>query len=263
MKTLLPCLAITIFILGFSTLGMTIDDKSLILYYSFDEGKGDKVEDITKNGYIGTTGGKVGWEKNGKVGGAILFDQPKGGGFVRTPNEIKGFTSASLKEITVECWLQLLGITGDTQQLWEGLNAAGAWPAETFIEGNQAMTFYIYDDKGVAHQINTPSPLPLKQWVHIAGTYDGSKQKFYVDGKVVADTSWNGTFTIFAKGIALGKDNEADIQWLNGMVDEFAIYTRALTEAEIKQDMDKGVKAAAVYPAGKLATAWGKIKTQH
>jgi len=46
-----------------------------------------------------------------------------------------------------------------------------------------------------------------------------------------------------------------------GRVDEVAIYNRALSENEIKQDMSKGV-VYPVSPAGNLATAWGKIKAQ-
>ena len=46
-----------------------------------------------------------------------------------------------------------------------------------------------------------------------------------------------------------------------GAIDDVAIYKKALTEEEIQRDME-GIKAAAVFPSGKLATSWGKIKTQ-
>ncbi len=154
--------------------------------------------------------------------------------------------------------------TGETQQIWEALNAPGAWPAETFIEGADEMVFYIYDTKNTEHR--TPIPeLPLKKWVHIAGTYDGKVQKAYFNGKVVAEEPWSGKFVIFpspAGAIVLGKDNEADIQHLNGLIDEFAFYTRALTEDEIKADMNKGVLFA-VEPTDKLSTTWAGIKAAY
>jgi hypothetical protein len=52
---------------------------------------------------------------------------------------------------------------------------------------------------------------------------------------VVGEADWSGKFTIFAAptgAIVLGKDNEADIQYLNGFIDEFAFYTRALSKTE-------------------------------
>ena len=50
---------------------------------------------------------------------------------------------------------------------------------------------------------------------------------------MVGEADWSGKFTIFAAPtIVLGKDNEADIQYLNGFIDEFAFYTRALSKTE-------------------------------
>ena len=178
--------------------------------------------------------------------------------------EVPGLTDVELTEMTVEHWVMISASTGETQQIWEALNAAGAWPAETFIEGAAEMVFYIYDTKNTEHR--TPIPkLPIKKWVHIAGTYDGKVQKSYVDGKVVLEEAWSGKFTIFASpagAIVLGKDNEADIQHLNGFIDEFAFYTRALSEDEIKADMNNGVLFA-VDPADKLSTTWASIKAEY
>ena len=42
-------------------------------------------------------------------------------------------------------------------------------------------------------------------------------------------------------------------------VDEFRIYTRALTEQEVLQNMGSG---AAVESVAKLTTTWGKIKDE-
>lgn len=69
-----------------------------------------------------------------------------------------------------------------------------------------------------------------------------------------------GTFTIIGSGIAIGRDNEGSQQWLNGMLDEFAVFNRALSEAEIKQHMNGGTGTTAVFPADRLAGLWGEIK---
>ena len=235
------------------------NDSDLLIYYSFDKDE-KEVTDDSGNGFDGEISG-ADWSKEGKLGGAMEFD---GGGAIKSPQEVPGLTDVDLTEMTVEHWVMINANTGDTQQVWEALNSAGAWPAETFIEGAAEMVFYIYDTKNTEHR--TPIPeLPLKKWVHLAGTYDGKVQKSYFNGKVVSEDAWAGKFTIFAAptgAIVLGKDNEADIQYLNGFIDEFAFYTRALTEAEINADMNRGVLFA-VDPAEKLSTTWAGIKAEY
>ena len=235
------------------------NDSDLVIYYSFDKDE-KEVTDDSGNGFDGEISG-ADWSKEGKLGGSMEFD---GGGAIKSPQEVPGLTDVDLTEMTVEHWVMINASTGDTQQVWEALNSAGAWPAETFIEGVADMVFYIYDTKNTEHR--TPIPeLPLKKWVHLAGTYDGKVQKSYFNGKVVSEDAWSGKFTIFAAptgAIVLGKDNEADIQYLNGFIDEFAFYTRALTEAEINADMNRGILFA-VDPAEKLSTTWAGIKAEY
>ena len=237
------------------------NDPDLIIYYSFDEDDGKEVTDNTDNGFDGEVAGAE-WSKEGKLGGAMEFDGAKSA--VKTPPEVPGLTDTELTAMTVEHWVMINAGTGGVQQVWEALNAAGAWPAETFIEGTADMVFYIYDTKNTEHR--TPIPvLPTKKWVHIAGTYDGKVQKSYLNGKVVGEESWSGKISIFAAptgAIVLGKDNEADIQYLNGFIDEFAFYTRALSEDEINADMNDGVLFA-VDPREKLSTTWANIKAEY
>lgn len=87
---------------------------------------------------------------------------------------------------------------------------------------------------------------------------------FDKDEKEVTDDSGNGFDGEIsgAEWSKVGKDNEADIQHLNGFIDEFAFYTRALSEDEIKADMNNGVLFA-VDPANKLSTTWANIKAEY
>ena len=261
MKTLILSLLIAGFVLGFSSIGDAIrGDPDLLIFYSFDEEFKKEVEDESGNGFNAQVEGAE-WEKAGQFGGALSLD---GNSHIFTAAEIPGLTDTDISDFTVEHWVYLEANTGDTQQIWEALNAAGAWPAETFIEGVQEQNFYIYDTKGKDHQVAIPE-LPLQEWVHIAGTYDGTTQRAYLNGKQVGAEDWSGKFTIVQAptgAIVIGKDNEADIQFWGGMIDEFAIYTRALSAEEIQKDMDQGVTFA-VDPADKLGALWGRIKSEY
>ena len=51
--------------------------------------------------------------------------------------------------------------------------------------------------------------------------------------------------------------------FFEGIIDDVAIYNRALTEKEIRTDMEEGVLPLAVHPTEKLATTWGRIKADY
>ena len=48
-----------------------------------------------------------------------------------------------------------------------------------------------------------------------------------------------------------------------GMIDEVAIYSRALSEEEILRVMEEGHMALAVHPSGKLADCWARVKLDY
>jgi hypothetical protein len=56
--------------------------------------------------------------------------------------------------------------------------------------------------------------------------------------------------------------SEHDGRFLIGMIDEVRIYNRILDEKEVKQNFGAKSNKLAVDPAGKLATAWGTMKSQ-
>lgn len=82
------------------------------------------------------------------------------------------------------------------------------------------------------------SDFDYDEWLHLAGTYDGSEMRLYLDGVEVATNS------------------------VSGKVDEVAVLDVVLTADEIKQVMTNGVQKTilAVDSRGKLTTSWGEIK---
>ena len=94
------------------------------------------------------------------------------------------------------------------------------------------------------------------------------------DGNVEGDSEWtsDGKFggglsdPIADSGIDvyIGTSTYAFSDALKGVLDEVAIFNKALTESEIQEIMTDGLEKAtgilAVAPAGKLASTWGSIK---
>lgn len=123
-------------------------------------------------------------------------------------------------------------------------------------------TFHIAKDGGTVVAVNG-SALPTDTWVHIAGVYKpGEAVEVYVNGKLDAANISGVPKEQFSKNgqsVLIGARNACgNCGWL-GSIDDVVIYSRALTEAEIRQVMEAG-PFAAVEPGGKLTTAWGAIK---
>ena len=61
------------FILIFPFVTEAIEDDAMVLYYSFDAGKGKEIEDLSGKGNHGTLEGDAKWEKDGKVNSGVFF----------------------------------------------------------------------------------------------------------------------------------------------------------------------------------------------
>src|SRR5262249_15847919 len=82
--------------------------------------------------------------------------------------------------------------------------------------------------------------VPPNQWTHVAATYDGSKMRVFVNGQLDNQTVFpNGIYPgtndlgigAVVGGAPLGEDSFP----FSGLIDEPAIYNRALSPSEIQQ----------------------------
>lgn len=80
-------------------------------------------------------------------------------------------------------------------------------------------------------KVNTATTFSTNTWYHIAATYDGAAMKIYVNGVLDASVPVTGNFT--ANGILYLARNYENARTLNGFLDEFRVWKRALTAAEI------------------------------
>ena len=92
-------------------------------------------------------------------------------------------------------------------------------------------------------RIEGASPLPAGQWTHIAVTRSGNTGTLYVNGSV-AGTNPNMTLRPADLGVTTGnwigrcQFPQRNVSYLNAAIDEFQIYDRALSVAELRSLMD-------------------------
>lgn len=77
-----------------------------------------------------------------------------------------------------------------------------------------------------------PTAIPLSQFVHIAGTYDGTQMRVYVNGESVASAALTGAIVpsnnLATIGSLIGSVTPTCNSFTNGRIDEVRIYNQAL-----------------------------------
>ena len=234
-------------------------DEHIVLWLQFDEGKGDVTRDSSNYGNNGDIHGPK-WVK-GKYGSALLFDG------VDDYVEVKSNDILQLSEegLTLASWFK----TEETARADLMIIEKGAWDP-----GEYALSYPGYANKRVRFQINqicgqktcqidSKSGVPElsdNEWHYAAGTYDAANQIFrvYVDGELEEEQGANPhVFTPDDQPVYLGTRNNQSL-YFNGAIDELLVANVPFTADQLKKHMEG--KFTSVHPAGKLATAWGKLK---
>jgi hypothetical protein len=93
-------------------------------------------------------------------------------------------------------------------------------------------------DHGSSFNHVLPSPANVVQvgsWQHFAASFDGTTNRLYVDGALVASDTLAGaiSYTSMSPMLIGCEDNGALADYFPGAVDELQVYNRALTDAEV------------------------------
>lgn len=99
-------------------------------------------------------------------------------------------------------------------------------------KSNNNIEFFIYDGTWytVWYAVNSSFN---DDWHHLAGTYDGSQLKLYIDGEEVDTANHTGSIDTTAYSVNIGRNSEITSRVYEGMMDDVRIYDRALTAEEI------------------------------
>ncbi len=203
----------------------TVSD--LIAYYRLDETSGTSAADSSGNGKNSTLNGGVSWTA-GRNGNAVSLNGSDG--YVSMPAGIMN----GLNDFTVVGWIRL-----NSNSTWNRIFDFGTGTTVyMFLTGSAGSVprFAITtNSNGSEQQINGTSALSTGIWTHVAVTLSGTTGTLYVNG-VQAGQNANMTLKPSSLGNTtqnyIGKSQWSD-PYLNGLVDEFRIYNRALSASEV------------------------------
>ena len=251
--TVMFCPMLVVLLISAESLLSFAQDEHTVLLYTFESGAGKTVKDLSGKGNDGELMGTK-WG-DGNPGGGLVF----GGNAPRDFVEIPDSKSLDLVEgLTVEMWMYL--------EAWSTAGGTGATKETTYKVGprsDKKVLIRMTTDKHAwgAAVVAGKIDVPLKKWVHIAGTYDGKsgEGKIYIDGVLDNEGKIGGNITPNNDVLWLGRGAGP---FLQGRMDEVRISNIARSEQEIQELMNKGIDGVlAVKPQDKLTTTWGKLKS--
>jgi autotransporter-associated beta strand protein len=197
-------------------------------YWKFNDSIGTRAVD-SWGARHGTLTGGAGFT-TGLQGRAVQLNGSNG--YVALPAGLM----SSVNDFTIAGWVKLTAST-----TWARLFDFGTGTTNYMflspVSGTNTVRYAIKVNGGAEQQINSTSPLPANEWHHVAVTLSGAVGTLYIDG-VAAGTNNNMGNKPSALGITnqnyIGKSQFSADAYLNSIVDEFRIYNRALTAAELK-----------------------------
>ncbi len=230
-----------------------LDDESLVLYFSFDEGKGNTAKDSSNYGHDGDLIANPSWTDGKFDSMAIEFDGAKSQ-YVQVPiNE----TLQLREQFTVAFWVK----RGANQvATWNYMVSAGSLVWATIFNRDSQKTYLWSKAPGWAQKGITDENQP-QDWVHIAVTHDIQNDvSIYYDGKKVGGGPKPPAIIQIDGSVMVGARHPG-LEFFTGIIDEVYLFNRILTVDEIS--MVKDGAFLSVEPADKLATRWGLIKAEN
>ena len=204
-------------------------------YWKFDEGDGQTAYDSSWNDNDGTVYG-ASWT-SGKVDGALLFDGIDD--YVQVPDDD---TLDITDEITVMAWVKV-----NDYESGRFYTVAGKWNDRdgdyrgyllgiSTFDGNLQPRFYISSDGSNYPSAQSSINLNTGTWYHLAGTFDGSNLKIYVNGEEKGSYSYPASINSNNQPVLIGGDRAGgdNGRCFSGKIDEVKVYSCALTEGKIQ-----------------------------
>jgi fibronectin type 3 domain-containing protein len=221
---------------------------------AFDDGT-SPTADASGNGWNGTLVNGPLWTA-GRAGSAVWFDG--GNDHVTLPTGVVN------------------GVTATTITFWADLDSASNWTrffdfgtgttANMFLTpkngANEAIRFAITTSGGAGEQkIDGTATFPVTGWHHVAVTLAGATGTLYVDGVQVGQ---NTAMTLTPSSLGattlnrIGRSQYND-PYLAGRVDEFRVYNRAFSAAEVASVMAGGPSGLPAPTGVTASSAVGQI----
>ncbi len=155
----------------------------------------------------------------GRDGMALLFDGANDTIAVSDAN------TADIQNLTVAAWVRLNSLPNPG--IMRFVTVGDEKAVLRYQDGD--LHFYIKSTGGTFYSLRPGASLSANDWFHVAGTYDGSTMRLYLDGSEIMTKTVAATLT-GGDTVRLSSTGET----LDGYLDDVRVYRQALSAAQIQ-----------------------------
>ncbi len=227
------------------------DLMGLKAYWKLDETSGTTAVDSSANGHDGTLVGSPTWTTTGNVDGALDFEIDDGGDRVDA-----GTFNVSGSALSVSAWIRSEEEVHDGRILFKSTGNDSADQFWGFTIGESLEPDFRIRAGGTRSILAYSGVVTPGKWYYLAGTYDGTTMRFYINGVEVANM-------LHAVGGALDEDSTATValgdspiggRAYDGRIDDARIFNRVLCPTEIYGQYKEG------RPPGVRIIKWVEVR---
>ena len=272
-------LVIELFAAYFATEADAAIDKEIVLAMAFDEGEGETAKDLSTHENHGTLKGNVNWGV-GRFGNTVQIERH---GYVDAGDDrsLKLYKS----DFTLAAWVNMNETLFGHRHAFiaqdEGPGLFNKWIFGYSLHGNPTLNILSVSgdgNGGASFDKIIPREMEPKTWYQVAMVRrrfkDGRDGLFWEEHRIYlnGETISQGKIGSNLPDDVIPRFNDAPVTigfaeediWLDGLIDEVLIATRAFTDDEITAHFEGGIKRGlglAVQRQSKSAAVWGAIKT--
>ncbi|MBI1885447.1 MAG: LamG domain-containing protein, partial [Chloroflexi bacterium] len=210
--------------------------NGLVSYWKFDEGSGTTVNDSFGTNHGALEGAT--WT-SGLILGALRFDGIDDG--VRIPDD----TSLRPSHITYLAWIKPHSFANAHNEVMGFMRDPSGFRGSVvlFVDPSGRPALQMQNGSAAVVDIASNESLVPDNWAFLAATYDGSIVRLYVNGIERATAEYTGGIDYGAgpRELDIGGDLLGYPGWFDGIIDEVAIYDRALTPEVIQHHYENGL----------------------
>ena len=251
-------LATLLIALAFEVAAFAALPDHIVVYYSFSEGSGTKVKDLSKYGNDGEIEGEAKWTV-GEHDGALELNGATG--MISAPISD---SLCSLKEpMSVGAILKIVEFPVEWQSLacmypnekCSNNDRENGWKCG-FHNRNPTLTRWLAGDYHA-----TDVTLETDKWYYLVYVLNPDDAKFYVDGELAQHMAAPAVAGIDVHSpLHIGVEEGIGNWYSHIILDEFWISSVEVSPDEIKM-LASPESVISVNPGDKLATTWGEVKS--
>ncbi|MEI9921914.1 MAG: LamG-like jellyroll fold domain-containing protein [Bacteroidota bacterium] len=209
-----------------------VSTSGLLAFYTFSGNSNDLSGNNNNATSVGTT---LTTDRCGNANSAMLFDGSSNS-YVNIPTSSSMESIITTQEITISAWINISNISSTVFPVFERYNPNTDNGLLFEVNNSVGGELFNVDYSGGA-SANCSRTWSLNQWYYISVTYSKAAGvvKFYVNGVLACSIPYSQTITTdIPRDFRIGQSLSGPDEFTNGVIDEFRLYNRALSDCEIE-----------------------------